>query len=311
MNLRHLRTFVEIAEAGGVARAAVRLHLTQPTASRQLNALEAELGVPLFNRIGHRIQLTSEGEDLLQHGRRLLRDTEAMSDRARALKSGQTGLLRVGATPQWIESMMVDFLAHYRPRHPGVEVHVVEEGGIGLPGRLERGDVHLAIIPDDDQIFAGRLLYPIYVLAVMPKDHHLSRFRLVDVADLGEEPLLLLNRAFASREWFHVACQAARIKPNIVFESAAPQTVIALAAGGDGMAIVPNAVLIRHAKVHAVPLVHRAKPIGRWQKIAWHPQRFLAPYAQWFIEELLVYAPSNYPNRNFTRRAPPMTRPKS
>src|SRR5215475_1434481 len=310
MNLRHLRTFIEIADAGGVARAAVRLHLTQPTASRQLNALEAELGVPLFNRVGHRIQLTSEGEDLLQRGRRLLGDAEAMSDRARALKSGQTGLLRVGATPQWIESMMVDFLARYRPRHPSVEVHVVEEGGVGLAGRLERGDVHLAIMPESDESFAGHLLYPIYVLAVMPKNHRLGRRRVLDIVDLAEDPLLVLNRSFASREWFHIACQAARLRPNIVFESAAPQTLLALAGGGDGVAIVPGGVLIAPAKLHAAPLVHRGAPIGRWQKIVWHPQRFLAPYAEQFVEELLTYAPRNYPNRNFTRRAPPMILPK-
>ena len=310
MNLRHLRTFVEIADARGVARAAARLHLTQPTASRQLNALEAELGVPLFNRIGHRIQLTSEGEDLLQRSRRLLGDAEAMGERARALKSGQTGLLRVGATPQWIESIMVHFLARYRPRHPGVEVHLIEDGGVGLPVRLERGDVHLAIMPEGDERFAGHLLYPIYVLAVMAKNHRLSRRRLLDVADLADEPLLMLNPAFASREWFQTACQAARIRPKIVFESASPQTLIALAAGGHGIGVVPGGVLIPGRKVHAAPLVHRGTPIGRWQKIAWHPQRFLASYAERFIEELLVYAPRNYPNRNFTRRAPPMTRPK-
>ena len=120
MNLRHLRTFVAIADAGGVRRAATRINLSQPATSRQIHALEAELGVRLFDRIGRRVQLTSEGEDLLQRSRRLLSDAEAIGERARALKSGQTGVLRVGATPQLIESMMVAFLAEYQQRHPGV-----------------------------------------------------------------------------------------------------------------------------------------------------------------------------------------------
>ena len=71
MNLRHLRAFVSIADAGGFARAANRMDLSQPALSRQIRALETELGVSLFDRLGRRVQLTSEGEDLLRRGRRL------------------------------------------------------------------------------------------------------------------------------------------------------------------------------------------------------------------------------------------------
>ena len=113
--------------------------MTQPTASRQIDALENELGIRLFERIGRRVQLTSEGEDLLSHGRRLLSDADALGERARALKTGEAGMLRVGSTPQVIESLLVEFLAHYRPRHPGIEVRLLEEGGVHLPDRLDRG----------------------------------------------------------------------------------------------------------------------------------------------------------------------------
>ena len=310
MNLRHLRTFVGVADAGGLRRAAGRVHLSQPAISRQLHALEAELGVRLFDLIGRRVQLTSAGEDLLQRSRRLLIDAEAIGERARALKSGQTGLLRVGAMPQLIESLMVPFLKRYRRRHPAVEVRLTEDGGVRLPIRLERGDVHLATIPEADERFDSRPLFPIYVLAVMAPDHRLKRRAVLDIVDLAGEPLLLLTRAFASREWFHSACQAARIRPSIVFESAAPQTLVSLAAAGDGIALVPQAVLLSYARVQAIPLVYRGQPIGRWQTIAWNPQRFLAPYAQDFVVELTTYTRTNYPNRNVTRRAPPMPRPK-
>src|SRR5262249_7076392 len=311
MNLRHLQTFVAVADSGGLRRAAGRVHLSQPAISRQLHALQAELGVRLFDLIRRRVQLTSAGEDLLQRSRRLLIDAEAIGERARTLKSGQTGVLRVGAMPQLIESMMVPFLKQYRRRHPGVEIRLTEDGGLRLPVRLDRGDVHLATIPEADNRFDSRLLFPIYVLAVMAPEHPLRRRALLDVEDLASERILLLSRAFASREWFHSACQSARIRPNITFESAAPQTLISLAAAGDGIAVVPQAVLFSHARVQAVPLVYRGQPIGRWQTIAWNPQRFLAPYARDFVGELETYTRTNYPNRDVTRRAPPMPRPKS
>src|SRR5262245_25964746 len=150
MNLRHVRALVTIADAGGFARAADRLNLSQPALSRQIDALELDLGVKLFDRIGRRVRLTGEGEDLVDRGRRLLQDAEAMVDRARALKSGETGILRVGATPQVIENSLADFLTHFRSRHPGIEVHLVEDGGARLPTRLERGELHLAHIARAD-----------------------------------------------------------------------------------------------------------------------------------------------------------------
>src|SRR5262249_43627805 len=124
--LRHLRAFVTIVDAGGFGRAGGRLNISQPALSRQIRALEIALDVQLFDRIGRRVQLTSEGEDLLQRARRLLTEVESLGERARALKSGQTGVLRLGASPQVIETLLADFLPRYRRRHPGVEVRLVE-----------------------------------------------------------------------------------------------------------------------------------------------------------------------------------------
>src|SRR5918996_4933792 len=114
MNLRQLQAFVSIADAGGIARAGTRLNVSQPAASRQILALEAELGVRLFDRIGRRLRLTSEGEDLLRQSRRLLLEADLLNERARALKGGETGILRVGATPMVIETTLSAFLAQHR-----------------------------------------------------------------------------------------------------------------------------------------------------------------------------------------------------
>ena len=177
VNLRFLRTFVTIADSSGFARAAARLNLTQSAASRQIHALESELGVRLFDRIGRRIKLTSEGEDLLVRSRRLLSDAESLGERARALKSGQTGVLRVGAAPQIMENLLADFLQLYRKRHPGIEIHLVEDQGARLPARLEAGDMHVAILPDSDDRFFHQPLYPMLMVAVVPKNHRFARRR--------------------------------------------------------------------------------------------------------------------------------------
>jgi LysR family transcriptional regulator, cyn operon transcriptional activator len=308
MNLRQLRTFIVIADAGGLARAEGRLHLSQPAACRQIQALETELGVPLFNRVGRRMQLTSEGEDLLRLSRRLLQDADSIGERARALKSGQTGILRVGATPQMIENTLAVFLTAYRRRHPGVEVHLLEEGAVRLPDRLNHGHIHLAVIPHNER-FQYRTIYPVCVLAVLSVNHPLSRRRTLDVAELANEPLLL-HTTFGSRLWFDAACQTAHIRPRVLLESAAPHTIIALAREGHGIAVIPSSALVPCEGVRTAPVVQRAAVIGRWMTMAWDPQRFLAPYAEQFIEELVAHTRRNYPGRALLGRAPLPPRPK-
>ena len=310
MNLRFLRTFVAIADNAGVARAAARLNLTQSAASRQIQTLENELGLRLFARIGRSVRLTREGEDLLVRSRHLLSDVAALGERASALKSGKVGVLRVGATPQVIERLLAEFLPRYRKRHTGVEVHLVEDGGARLPGRLERGDIDIAIMPAGQDRFRGRLLYPMHVLAVLPQRHRLSRRAILDVTELAEEPLLRLTPGFASHGWFEAACQVAHVRPRVLLESVAPQTLIALAKAGHGIALVPSPVRIPRTGVRVAVVVHREVPLGRWTVAAWDPQRYLAPYATKFIEEMATHCRRSYPGREYIRDAPRLPKPK-
>jgi DNA-binding transcriptional LysR family regulator len=310
IRLRNLRTFVAVVDAGGVHRGANRVNLSQPAASRQIRALEDELGVPLFDRIGRRVRLTPQGEDLFRRGQRLLSEVTAFTERAGALKEGESGILRVGATPMVIENTLAPFLRPYQRDHPGVEVQLLEDGGARLPDRLSAGDIQLALTVVVDPRLQHRALYPGYALAVMSKKHRLSRHRKLDIGELKDEPLLLLHRTFASRDWVDTACKVAHIQPRILLESAAPQAIMALAASGYGIALVPSTVIIPHGSVCAVPLTQRGATIGRWLTVAWDPQRFLAPYAGQFIKELVAHCRREYPGREFRRQAPPPPRPK-
>ncbi len=311
MDLRHLRAFVTIVDAGGFGRAVGRLNVSQPALSRQIRALETALDVQLFDRIGRRAQLTSEGEDLLQRARRLLTDVESLGERARALKSGQAGVLRLGASPQAMETLLTGFLPRYRRRHPGVEVHLVELGGAAAAEHLERGDVHLSFFPGSDARFRSRPLLPMYLLAVLLKSHRLGHRATLEIDDLVDTPLLLTRRGFASREWFDTATHVGHMRPHVLLESGAPSTLVALVQAGYGIAIVASTVRTPRGRVRAVPLVQRGAPIGRWLSIAWDPRRFLAPFAEQFVEELVAHSKRDAAAKpGFTRRLPLLPRPK-
>jgi DNA-binding transcriptional LysR family regulator len=198
----------------------------------------------------------------------------------------------------------------YRKRHAGVEVHLVEDGGSRLPGRLERGDVNVALMPADENRFSGRILYPMHLLAVFPAGHRLSRRKVLEVVELANEPLLRLTSSFASHGWFEAACHVAHIRPRVLLESVAPQTLIAVARTGHGVAVVPSPVKIPRSGVRAAVLLHRGVSIGRWTVLAWDSQRFLPPYAVQFAEELVAHCQRGYPGQEYAERAPPLTRPR-
>ena len=123
MDLRHARTFVTVAELGTVSRAAEQLRIAQPALSRQIADLELELGVRLFDRVGRRLILTGEGEQLLGDCRALLGCAEAIGERARLLQHGDSGVLKVAFSPQIIEGAVAAFLLRYAAQnriHPAM-----------------------------------------------------------------------------------------------------------------------------------------------------------------------------------------------
>src|SRR5262245_15975114 len=106
MNLRHVRTFVAVAEHGTVSSAAARLRITQPALSRQIQALQDEVGLKLFDHVNRRLLLTSSGEEFLRHCQALVAQADAVLASAQALGRGSTGVLRIGGAPQTLRASL-------------------------------------------------------------------------------------------------------------------------------------------------------------------------------------------------------------
>ncbi len=189
MELRHLRYFVTVAEAGGFSKAAARLRISQPALWRQIRDLESELGLRLFERVGRQVRLTSDGADLLTRGRDLLTRVDSLVERAHALRGGHAGVLRVGATPMTIESVLAGFSTGRGRRHPEIEVRLIEDSGSRLLDQLERGELQFAVTVWGDRRFCSRPLFPGGVLAVIPASHRLGARKTVEVTDLADQAL--------------------------------------------------------------------------------------------------------------------------
>jgi LysR family transcriptional regulator, cyn operon transcriptional activator len=307
MELRHLRYFAAVADAGSVSDAARRLHLTQPALSRQIQDLERDFACRLFDRIGRRIILTKDGDEILEWTRRLLADAEALQERARALAGGEAGVLRIGATPQFIEAALPGVLTRYAQTYPGIAVQLVEDGGGGLVRRVRQGELHLGIGVWRTGELQSQPLYPVRTLAVMQRRHRLAGRNALAVTELVGIPLLLLGRDFQTREWFDQACQAAHFEPSVRLESQSPQSLVALAEAGHGIAIVPSAVRLDASRVAIAGMLDGGQPLASWAHAVWDSRRYLPTYARGFIGVIEDYAKTSYPGRqlgDLTRAVP-------
>lgn len=289
MDLRQIQTFVTVAELGTVTLASQRLHLSQPALSRQIAELEDALKVKLFDRIGRRLVLSSAGEQLLGDCRGLLSSCRALVDRAASLQSGDTGLLRVGMSPQQMESVVSAFLPLYAEAHPGVTVQILEGSGSEVLRWLERGEIDLAgALPHGIQVDTGRYgeirLATVDQLAASHSARFLGDGGEIEIAELAKLPLLLLNTAFGFRRAFDATCGLAGVRCDIRFESGSPHTLMALAEAGHGVAVIPSALRADRYALRIQAITYRGQRLRERLTILWDKRRTLPPFARAFCD---------------------------
>jgi len=290
MDLRRLRTFVAVAELGTVSKAAVRLRIGQPALSRQIGDLQQELGLRLFDRVGRGLALTAEGKQLLADCRRVMTDLDAVREHAEVLRRGDKGVLKIAAPPHTIESVLARFLPQYAERFPNVNVELIEALGAEQTAMLERGEIHVGIrLEQGGPRFESRVLPPAEALAACATSLELGNAGSIDIGRLASYPLLLLDPGYSIRRLFDAACRLADVEPNVLLESRAPHTLLALAEVGQGVAIIPSLQRTDRYTLRIVRVTHSRKPIRERVAIQWDRRRRLPSYAVAFCETLAEY----------------------
>lgn len=290
MDLRHLRYLVAVVDRGNVSRAAAALNVSQPALSRQIHDLEAELNVALFERTGRSLRLTSAGEDLLGYARRALDSAAAFRERATAIRAGEAGVLRAGATPQSLQRLFPPLIQRFRLLMPNVEVRLTEGDSRALIEGLQRADLHIAFTSYQPEFGASSLPGgTVHMFAAAGKGPR-GRKGTIEIAELEDEPLLLLQRGYGSRDLFDAVCRLARIRMNIFLESNASATLLALAKAGCGFAILPSTVPLPRNGYSVRKVVREGRPLAVATAVHWNPTYLLPSYAERFAQELARHA---------------------
>lgn len=242
VQLRQLAYFVEVADWRHFTRAALELGVTQPTLSKQIRALERSVGSPLFRRGHGAVELTSAGEALLPHARRMLIDADNAFRAVGEVAELRRGRVRLGATPSTLAGILPQVLMEYHRSHPAIELEIHEAGSRVLSAELKNGQIDLAVLiapqsRTDDEI-ASTVVLTERLLLVSPPDSDLPEA--VDITALADLPLVMFREGYDLRDVTLRACAAAGFEPRFSVEGGEMGSVLRFVEAGLGHAVVPE-----------------------------------------------------------------------
>jgi len=246
MELRHLRYFCVLAEELHFGRAAQRLNIAQPPLSQQIQALERELAVRLFDRQTRKVALTEAGKKFYDDVQTIMTSlNQAVSD-ARLVQAGQLGTLEIGFVTAAANSFLPDLLRAYRKSQPRVRINLRELPQDAQLKQLRSGEIDLACVyaPLQDITLASAPVAMDDLYAVLPSDHKLAKKTRIAISDLKDEPIVLFPRELGVSFYDQIISMFTShgFSPNIVQDITSFNAQLSLVASGIGLSIYPGSI---------------------------------------------------------------------
>ena len=270
MELRHIRYFLAVADAGHFTRAAAALGIAQPPLSQQIRALETEIGVQLFHRVPHGAELTAAGEAFQREARLALASAERAVWAAQRAHRGESGQLKLGVTTSSTYNPLIsETIEAFHGRWPDVAISLDELNTVALFGRVLRGEIDAAFVrPAAERPDHGIVLTPLPdepTVIALPSNHRLAARASLRLGDLAGEPLILFPSQVGPglREEILAACAACEFTPVLGQEAQRIADTINLVAAHLGVSIVPRSLTQVHLSGVAYRPIEGPAPIAR------------------------------------------------
>jgi LysR family hydrogen peroxide-inducible transcriptional activator len=243
MTITQLNYILSVAEYQNFTKAAEHSFVTQPTLSMQIQKLEDELGVKIFDRTKKPIELTEVGKKIVSQAKNIVNESNRITDIIDQEKGFIGGVYKIGIIPTIMPTLLPMFLKTFVNKYPKVELKVKELTTKDIIKQLNEGhiDAALAATPlDDDNLIETPLYYEPFV-AYIPNNHRLAEHKQIEVADLDIEDILLLEDGHCFRDGIINLCNTPTHNSIKKFklESGSFETLIKLSDEGLGMTLLP------------------------------------------------------------------------
>jgi DNA-binding transcriptional LysR family regulator len=243
--VKHLYLFAVVAEEGNFRRAALRLGMSQPPLSEQIQTLESSLRVKLFHRSSRGVELTEEGRAVLPAAQRLIAHMERLEMSVREAIAGNRRVLTIGAITSAMTDPLPTMMARVKAAMPELRLAVQEIDSAEAIAALEGGTIDLALARIEGDLGSQVRSYPLLTdrLAVaLPAGHPLASRKTVHIRELASEDFVMIPRA-VSPSFFDgiiAACHAHGFSPRLLHEARSSVSQIAMVGCNQGIALVPE-----------------------------------------------------------------------
>ncbi|MEZ5621773.1 MAG: LysR family transcriptional regulator [Burkholderiaceae bacterium] len=286
--LAQLRSFEAVARLGGVGRAAVVLHLAQPTVSTQLRELASAVGLTLFVPRGRGLEITDEGELLLATVRELFAVWDRFEDDAARMRGLERGRLRIAAVTT-AEYFLPDLIGPFAHAHPGLQIELAVENRDAIVRRLERGDDELAVmmLPPADLPLQRWPFLENPLVVVAPVGHPLASRKRLKLEQVVGEPLLAREAGSGTRRAADRLLEQRGVRWTPRMALGSNEAIKHAVAAGLGLAVLSRHTLGRDpARDGLTELPVQGFPIRRMWHLVWRRDRALSRPAQAFLDHL-------------------------
>ena len=274
VRLDRLKYFLTVAEIGNFSGAAEKMYTTQSAVSKQVIALEKEVGATLFDRSHRKVVLTEQGEIVYTYANEVIKQCDAMFAALEEHRNSTGGALSIASIPVMRQYGITDLVGNFRKKCPNVTMSVGELEGSEILNALERGKYDMAFMRIEQLPAGGYEYIPLsqdILMALLPGNHPLSGEDKISLAQLEREPFLLLNEGTLLHRMCLDACRRCGFVPSVTYTGTRNENIAELVAMGMGVSLVmeqfylrvqPQGVCCVPLKEHVTSTIALVRPKG-------------------------------------------------
>ena len=292
ISFRQLRLVLALAQTGSVSGAAIRMHVTQPTASMQLKEVSEALGLPIYEVVARKVHMTQVGLDLARVARTIATEWEDFEQHIDSLKGHVRGKLRV-AVVSTAKYFVPRMLGSFCQRYPEIEVsfEVLNRDGVVSRLRDNLDDIYVMSAPPKDMSLTDEIFMANPLVLIAGVGSPLAKRKRLVLSDLSGERFILREKGSGTRMAVDAYFKAAKFRPDLRLELGSNEAIKESVAGGLGISVVSSHALSGPAREQGVCVLNvKGFPIeSNWHIV--HPKgKKLSPIASVFKSHLLASA---------------------